>query len=158
MMGRVLQSAMECNFISVKKLVIIAVINSVLIISAKGFSAYYPNEKDMKQLANDIQPLLSQFHQPEFYCIKSNNLNGFEFYTHIPVPEKELPEKQGLDPQTALKNIMETITNFLAEKTNTQRIILIPRKYEKVIKTLTIPDKLKIYPVNKFWVAMYYSE
>lgn len=158
MIGRILQNAVEYNFISVKKLVIVAIINSVLIISAKGFSAYYPNGKDMKQLANDIQPLLGQFHQPELYCIKSNDLNGFEFYTYIPVPEKELPEEQGLAPETALENIMKTITDFLTEKTDTQRIILIPRKYEKVMKNLKIPDKLKIHPVNKFWVAMYYSE
>lgn len=158
MIGRTLHQAWEKNIITSKQLLVTAILNATIIILLKGASAYYPNGKDMKQLTNDIQPLLNQFSNPELYCIKSTDLNGFEFYTYIPVPEKELPEEEGLDKKTALNNIIETITQFLEERKDTQRIILIPRKYEKAIDTVKIPEKLKISPINKFWVALYYSQ
>lgn len=158
MIGRILHNALAKNILTSKELLVISLINALIIVLLKGASAYYPNGKDMKQLAHDIQPLLNQFSNSELYCIKTTDLNGFEFYTHIPVPEKELPEEKGLDEKTALDNIVKTIIQFLKEKNDTQRIILLPRKYEKVMETISLPPNLKIASINKFWSALYYAQ
>jgi hypothetical protein len=46
----------------------------------------------MKELTKDFQPLINQFPKVELYCAKSNEINGFEFYTYIPVPEIQLSD------------------------------------------------------------------
>ncbi len=157
MSGKIIHNAWRNKYISYKTILLTAIINALIIILLKGISAYYPNGKDMKLLAKDIQPLLSQFTNVELYCIKTGDLNGFEFYTHIPVPEKELPEFNNLDKETVLNETIKILTNFLQENSPSKRIILIPGKHGKAITALKLPEKLKIHPINKFWLAIYYD-
>ncbi len=154
--GRIFYIALEQNIISRRTILLFAILNAIIIIPIKGVSAYYPNAKDMKKLTNDIQPLINQFSNVELYCAKSNELNGFEFYTYIPVPEIQLSDesKKKID----LNSIENKVISFLREASTSQRILLIPDKYEKVIRTLKLPEDIKIQSVNKFWLALYYSK
>lgn len=155
-MGRIFYIALEQKLISRKTLLLFAILNAVVIIPIKGVSAYYPNAKDMKELTKDIQPLINQFPKVELYCAKSNELNGFEFYTYIPVPEIQLSDEP--HKELDLNSIENKVVNFLKETSTSQRMLLIPTKYENIIRTLKLPEDIKIHPVNKFWFTLYFNK
>ncbi len=158
-MAKVLTYAIEQKIITLKQIIILAVLQGIIIIIGKGISGYVPNSKDMKQLAKDINPLIQKFPNAELYTIKSRDLNGLEFYINIPVPEIELNEQQvNNDQNKAISEIQEKVIRFLRDNSNKKRIIIIPRKVESHLKTLSLPPQIKIEKINKYWFAMYWNE
>lgn len=154
-MAKLLINGIANKTITLKQTLLIAVAQALVIIVAKGISGYLPNSKDMKQLAKDIAPLISNSQDVEMYTVKSNELNGLEFYLRIPVPEIEISEEAEEDLDKAIREFEEKIVNFLKESPNKKRIILVPRKLESYLSMLPLPPELKINKVNKFWLAIH---
>ncbi|MCX8064403.1 MAG: glycosyltransferase family 39 protein [Candidatus Hydrogenedentes bacterium] len=157
-MAKILLKRIENNIINIKQVLIIALVQTLIIIIGKGISGYIPNSKDMKQLADDLNPLVTKYQKVELFTVKSRELNGLEFYLHIPVPEIEIGEEAEKDFNKALGEIEEKVVSFLRNQSDKKKIILIPQKFESYLKTLPLPPQIEVNKVNKFWLAIHWEE